>query len=140
MFIIADPNFQNAFCSVHIKKSNANKTTLYKTGKIYDPRSRNVDRSIKLSQSVFILLLCVDILIVIFMTFLLYRLMRGSATGYYEKKSLAAASAFVSITVMILSITISTMYNEVAGKKNMLGYETKQICKKKGKIITGDTC
>ena len=53
---------------------------------------------------------------------------------------LAAASAFVSIVVMILSITISTMYNEVAGKKNMLGYETKQICKKKGKIITGDTC
>ena len=135
MFIIADPKFEDIYCKVHVKKSNANKTTLYETSEIYAPRySSGRDDASKRSQYIFILLLCVDVLIVIYMGFLLYKVVKGT------NKNIPGASAFVAVCIIGISIAIISMYNDIASKKNMLGYETKNICKEKGKLISGDTC
>ena len=54
MFIIADPSFEDVYCKVHVKKSNANKTKLYKTKEIYAPRSSSGrDDASKRSQYIF---------------------------------------------------------------------------------------
>ena len=141
MFIIADPSFEDVYCKVHVKKSNANKTKLYKTSEIYAPRSSSDrDDASKRSQYIFILLLCLDVLIVIYMGFLLTKVVKGRKDSGSSRNIIAGASAFVAISIIGIAIAIITMYNEIASKKNMLGYETKKICKKKGKLITNDTC
>ena len=137
MFIIADPNFQRVYCKVHVKKSNANKTKLYETKEIYAPRySSGRDDASKRSQYIFILLLCLDVLIVIYMGFLLNKVLKGRKDSVSSSKIIAGASAFVAVS----SIAIISMYNDLASKKNMLGFETENICKEKGKLISGDTC
>ena len=141
MFIIADPSFEDVYCKVHVKKSNANKTKLYKTKEIYAPRSSSGrDDASKRSQYIFILLLCLDLLIVIYMGFLLTKVVQGRKENRSSRNIIAGASGFVAVSTVSIAIAIITMYNDIASKKNMLGYETKQICKKKGKIITNDTC
>ena len=141
MFIIADPSFEDVYCKVHVKKSNANKTKLYKTSEIYAPRSSSDrDDASKRSQYIFILLLCLDVLIVIYMGFLLTKVVKGRKDSGSSRNIIARSSAFVAISIIGIAIAIITMYNEIASKKNMLGYETKKICKEKGKLITNDTC
>ena len=141
MFIIADPNFEHVYCKVHVKKSNANKTRLYKTSEIYAPRySSGRDDASKRSQYIFILLLCLDVLIVIYMGFLLTKVLKGRKDSVSSSKIISGASAFVAVSMIGISIAIISMYNDIASKKNMLGYETKKICKEKGKLITNESC
>ena len=74
------------------------------------------------------------------MGFLLTKVVQGRKENRSSSNIIAGASGFVAMSTFSIAIAIITMYNDIASKKNMLGYETKQICKKKGKIITNDTC
>ena len=74
------------------------------------------------------------------MGFLLTKVVKGRKDSVSSSKIIAGASAFVAVSIIGISIAIISMYNDLASKKNMLGYETENICKEKGKLISGDTC